>query len=181
MEIWITVTGLLALVTNFIAYRAESANTYRLIAALALAFLSSHFFMQGALAGGIALGIGAVRNIVAMKYTQKRILFGFVAVNIGFCLWEWLYLGNSAILFIAYASALIFTVGTIVLTNATAIRRWFILAELLGLIYAAFIGSTFGVLFNLSNLVSIVLKLLSDKRTRKQQDATTTTAQEGTK
>lgn len=167
MEIWITLTGLLALVANFIAYRAESANGYRLIAALALALLSSHFFMQGALAGGIALGIGAIRNIVAMKYTRKRVLFAFVAVNIGFCLWEWLYLGNSAILFIAYASALIFTVGTIVLTSASAIRRWFIVAEFLGLIYAAFIGSIFGVLFNLSNLVSIALKLISDRRLAK--------------
>ncbi|MCC5856486.1 MAG: YgjV family protein [Idiomarina sp.] len=169
MEPWIVLTGLLALVTNFIAYRSESANWYRFISAVALAFLSAHFFMQGAMAGGIGLAIGSIRNIVALRYTQPLVLVLFVLANIVFCLWEWLVLQNSAILFIAYASSLIFTVGTIVLKTAAAIRRWFILAEILGLIYAALIGSIFGVLFNLSNLTSIVLKLRDDKRKAAQQ------------
>ncbi|RTE87792.1 YgjV family protein [Lysobacter sp. N42] len=167
MDVWIYILGGLALVTNFIAYRAASANRYRIIAAFALGFLSAHFFLQGALAGGIALGIGSIRNIVSLRYTQKPVLYIFVLINIGFCLWEWLVLQSSAILFIAYASALIFTVGTIVLQSATRIRQWFILAESLGLIYAALVGSVFGVLFNISNLTSIVVTLWRDHQKAK--------------
>lgn len=166
MDTWVYVLGALALVTNFIAYRAESADRYRIISALALAFLSGHFFLQGALAGGIGLALGSVRNIVSLKYTQKPVLYAFVLINIGFCLWEWLVLQSPAILFIAYASALVFTVGTIVLSNTTKIRQWFILAEVLGLLYAALVGSIFGVLFNISNLTSIVAKLWQEKQAR---------------
>ena len=120
--------------------------------------------MQGALAGGIGLAIGSIRNIVSLRYTQTPVLVGFVFINVAFCIWEWLVLESPAILFIAYASALVFTVGTIVLKSAEAIRKWFIVAELLGLIYAALVGSVFGVLFNISNLTSIVVKLVQESK-----------------
>ncbi|CUS49073.1 MAG: Bacterial inner membrane protein [Idiomarinaceae bacterium HL-53] len=164
MDVWVYLLGAGALIVNFIAYRAETANNYRIISALALGLLSAHFFMQGALAGGIGLAIGSIRNIVSLRYTQTPVLVGFVFINVAFCIWEWLVLESPAILFIAYASALVFTVGTIVLKSAEAIRKWFIVAELLGLIYAALVGSVFGVLFNISNLTSIVVKLVQESK-----------------
>ncbi|RUO44076.1 hypothetical protein CWE15_02565 [Aliidiomarina taiwanensis] len=166
MEYWIYITGGLAVLTNFIAYRAGTINKYRVIAALALAFLSLHFFLQEALAGAIGIGIGAIRNLVAVRYTNRLVLVVFVAATLGFCLWEWLYLHNPVSLFIAYASALIFTVGAIVLTHVQAIRRWFIVAELLGLLYAFIVGSGLGMLFNLSNLTSIVTKMRSEQQSK---------------
>lgn len=163
--------GALALIFNFIGYRQNTINRYRLVSAFALAFLSWHFFLLGAMAAGITLALGAVRNIVAIKYRQRWILYLFVLVNVGFCLWEWFILGNSALLFISYASALIFTVGSIVLESASSIRRWFILAELLGFAYAIAVGSIFGILFNISNLTSIITKLLSERKNKAVESA----------
>lgn len=163
--------GALALVFNFIGYRQNTVNRYRLVSAFALAFLSCHFFLLGAMAAGITLALGAVRNIVAMKYRQRWILYLFVLLNILFCLWEFFIVGNSALLFIAYASSLIFTVGSIVLESAASIRRWFIFAELLGLIYAIAVGSVFGILFNLSNLTSIITKMLSERKSKAVESA----------
>lgn len=163
--------GALALITNFIGYRQNTVNRYRLVSAFALAFLGTHFFILGAMAAGISLMLGAVRNIVAMKYRQRWILYFFVLLNVAFCLFEWFILGNSAVLFIAYASALVFTVGSIVLESATSIRRWFVVAEGLGLIYALAVGSIFGVLFNISNLTSIFIKLRSERRHKAVESA----------
>ncbi|RUO27094.1 hypothetical protein CWE09_03255 [Aliidiomarina minuta] len=163
----IELLGALALITNFIGYRQNTVNRYRLVSAIALAFLSWHFFLLGAMAAGIGLALGAIRNIVALRYRQRGILYLFVLLNILFCLWEWFILGNSALLFIAYVSSLIFTVGSIVLESAVSIRRWFVLAELLGLVYAVLVGSVFGVLFNISNLSSIFIKLHSDAKQNK--------------
>ncbi|RUO34899.1 YgjV family protein [Aliidiomarina soli] len=156
--------GALALIVNFIGYRQNTVNRYRLVSALALLFLSWHFFLLGAMAAGITLLLGAVRNIVAMKYRQRWILYLFVLLNVVFCLWEWFIVGNSALLFIAYASSLVFTVGSIVLESAQSIRRWFILAEGLGLIYGVAVGSVFGVLFNISNFTSIFSKMYQERR-----------------
>lgn len=166
MNFSIEILGALALITNFIGYRQDTVNRYRLVSAMALAFLSWHFFLLGAMAAGIGLALGAIRNIVALKYRQRWILYLFVLLNVLFCLWEWFVLDNSALLFIAYASSLIFTVGSIALESAVSIRRWFILAEALGLLYAILVGSVFGVLFNVSNLTSILLKLRSDAKGR---------------
>ncbi|MCC5878287.1 MAG: YgjV family protein [Idiomarina sp.] len=163
--------GALALIFNFIGYRQNTINRYRLVSAFALAFLSAHFFLLGAMAAGISLALGAVRNIVAMKYRQRWILYLFVLLNVGFCLWEYLIVGNSALLFVAYASALVFTVGSIVLESAASIRRWFILAELLGLVYAIAVGSIFGILFNISNLTSIITKMLSERKSKAVESA----------
>lgn len=171
MDTWIYIAGAAALVTNFFAYRADSVNSYRLISALAFAFLSAHFYMQDALAGAIGVGIGSIRNLVAIRYNQPGIIIVFVAATVGFCLWEWLVLDHPATLFIAYASALIFTIGSIILTSATSIRRWFIAAEALGLLYALLVGSWLGALFNVSNLTSIGVKLHADQRkTKKGRD-----------
>lgn len=171
MEFALYLFGALALLTNFIGYRQNTVNRYRLVSAFALAFLSIHFFILGAMAAGISLALGAVRNIVAMKYRQRWILYLFVLLNIAFCLFEWFVLQNSALLFIAYASALVFTVGSIVLESAASIRRWFIVAELLGLVYAVAVGSVFGIVFNISNLTSILLKMYHEKRHKAVESA----------
>ncbi|RUO38283.1 hypothetical protein CWE13_01135 [Aliidiomarina shirensis] len=164
MDYAVHIFGALALIINFIGYRQETVNGYRLVSAFALACLSIHFFMLGASAAGIGLAIGAVRNIVAIRYQSVSVLLVFVLLNIVFCLWEWFVLQNSVVLFIAYTASLVFTVGSIVLKSAQAIRRWFILAESLMLIYSILVLSPFGMLFNISNLISIFLKLRSEKK-----------------
>lgn len=164
MDIWIQIFGAAALIMNFIGYRQETVNGYRFVTAFALAFLSVHFFMLGAMAAGIGLAIGSVRNIVAMRYQSMPVLLGFVLINVVFCLIEWFILKNPATLFIAYTASLIFTVGSVILKSADTIRKWFIVAESLMFIYALLVFSPFGMLFNLSNLTSIFLKLRSDRR-----------------
>lgn len=160
--------GLLAIVINFISYRQNNANHYRIISGIALAALAIHFFMLGATAAGIVLSIGVIRNVIALRWQGRRVLWFFVLANLVFMLWEWFWLENDWSLFIAYASSLIFTVGSIRLNDANLIRRWFILAEALGLVYAVLVGSISGVLFNISNLSSITTKLWQDRRALRQ-------------
>lgn len=169
MEYWVHLFGAAALITNFIGYRQDTMNRYRFVVAFALAFLSIHFFLLGALAAGIGLAIGAIRNIVAMRYQNIPVLLVFIALNVIFCLFEWFVLQNAPILFIAYTASLIFTVGSVILTSAESIRRWFIVAETLMLWYAFLLFTPFGMLFNISNLVSIFLKLHSDKKRVQQR------------
>jgi len=164
MNYFAEVFGLLAIVLNFIGYRQNDANRYRIIAAFALAALAVHFYLLGALAAAISLVIGVVRNFVALRWQNNWVLWAFIALNVGFMGWEWFYLNSPWSLFFAYASSLIFTVGSIRLNDAAQIRRWFILAELLGLTYAFLVGSISGAIFNLVNLTSITTKLWQDRR-----------------
>jgi hypothetical protein len=48
------------------------------------------------------------------------------------------------------------------------IRQWFILAEVLGLIYAIMVGSIFGTVFNITNLLSIFYTLFQDAKAEKR-------------
>ncbi|WP_395341448.1 YgjV family protein [Ningiella sp. W23] len=156
--------GAIAVVFNFIGYRQQDINRYRLISAIALAAVSTHFFMLGALAAGIGTALASVRNVIAMYYRGNAILALFVVLNIAFFAFEWGYLDSPWIIIIAYSSSLIFTVGTIVFTEAAQVRRWFILAEALGLIYAVLVGSIFGTIFNITNLSSIFYVLYKERR-----------------
>lgn len=160
--------GALAVVLNFIGYRQNHVNQYRAISAVALFSVSIHFFMLGAMAAGIGCMLASVRNVVALRYRSNLILYFFVAANLGFFAYEWFVLNHDWKIIVAYASALIFTVGSIVLQDATRIRQWFILAELLGLAYALMVGSIFGSIFNISNLTSIFTKLYQEKRRLKK-------------
>jgi predicted membrane protein len=82
-----------------------------------------------------------------------------------------LWLNHSWTIVIAYVSSLIFTVGSISLTSAKMIRQWFIFAEILGFIYAVMVGSVFGTVFNVTNLISILFTLYQDmKRKDKKID-----------
>lgn len=160
--------GVLALVLNFIAYRQPSANGYRMISAIALGCLSVHFFMIEAMAGSIVTGIAFVRNLVALRWQGPWVLWSFVAINIGFLVYEIIApQGGQAVywaLALAYSSSIIFTVGSIKLNDPALIRRWFLLAESLGLIYSVLVGSVSGTVFNIVNITSILLKLLQDRR-----------------
>lgn len=159
--------GAVAVVLNFIGYRQNDINRYRFISALALASVSAHFFLLGAMAAGIGCALACVRNIVAMRYRQNWILYLFVILNLAFLAYELFVLNHSLMILIAYASSLIFTVGSIVLQDANQIRRWFVLAEVLGLVFALSVGSIFGSIFNISNLFSIGLKIWQERRVQK--------------
>ena len=151
--------GAIAVVLNFIGYRQTSVDKYLLISAFALAALSAHFFMLDAMAAGVGTLLASVRNFIAIKHRSNVILFLFIAINMGFLAYEWFVLNHNWIIFVAYTSSLIFTVGSLVIRNTHTIRKVFLVAETLGLIYAISVGSIFGTVFNVSNLVSIVSKL----------------------
>lgn len=159
------VFGAIAVVLNFIGYRQQDINRYRFISALALASVSTHFFLLGnAEAAGIGCALASIRNIIAIKYRGYVVLSFFIAANLAFLAYEWFLLDSAWIILFAYISSLIFTVGSVTLTSALRIRQWFILAELLGLTFAILVGSVFGTVFNITNLCSIFYTLYSDQR-----------------
>jgi hypothetical protein len=149
--------GLLAIVLNFVAYRQDKINHYRVISAFALLSLSFHFFLIDAMAAGIACMLSVFRNMVAIRTQATWVVVLFVGLNLVFCAYEW-WLGHGWIIVLAYTSSIIFTVGSIVLQSANTLRLWFIWAESLGLSYAVLMGSISGSLFNLINLTSIFIK-----------------------
>nr|WP_136252674.1 YgjV family protein [Ningiella ruwaisensis] len=158
--------GAVAVVFNFIGYRQSDINRYRFISAIALAAVSIHFFLLGALAAGIGTALASVRNLIAIYYRGNPILAMFVVLNIAFFSYEWFYLDSPWIIIIAYTSSMIFTVGSIIFTQAAQVRRWFILAEGLGLVYAILVGSIFGTIFNITNLCSIFYVLYKERQER---------------
>jgi hypothetical protein len=160
--------GAVAVILNFIGYRQHDVNRYRFISGLALAGVSTHFFLLGnAEAAGIGCALACIRNFVAMKFRGKRVLAVFVLANVGFFCYEWFYLGSAWIILIAYTSSLIFTTGSIMLNSAVKMRQWFILAEFLGLVFALMVGSIFGTVFNMTNLLSIFMTLFRDSRKKR--------------
>lgn len=156
--------GIFALIINFVAYRQSHANRYRFISACALAALSIHFLLLGAVAGFIVTAIAVARNLIAMCWRGALVLWFFVLLNLVFLVWEITTPTTWLALLLAYSSSLIFTVGAIRLNDAHQIRQWFLLAEILGLLYAIYVGSISGTVFSLVNLTSIILKLLQDRR-----------------
>ncbi|MCW8109656.1 YgjV family protein [Alteromonas ponticola] len=164
MQFWAEGFGALAVIFNFIGYRQNTVERYLMVSAVALFCVSIHFFMLDAMAAGIGCLLASIRNVVALKNRGKGVLIGFVAANLAFLAYEWFILNHGWLIFFAYSSALIFTIGSIVLRDATRIRQWFILAEILGLIYAVAVGSIFGTIFNITNLTSIITKLVQDRK-----------------
>ncbi|GAB3018666.1 YgjV family protein [Bowmanella dokdonensis] len=173
-DIWLAEGfGALALVCNFIAYRQNRVNHYRFISALGLTFLSTHFFLLSAMAAGIGCGLAAIRNLIALRYRPLWLVYFFVLLHLPFFIYEWWWLNHGWPIILAYVSAIIFTLGSLLLQHTHRIRQWFILAEGLGLAYALLVGSLFGSLFNISNLSSIGIKLYQDRRPKRarQSDA----------
>lgn len=156
--------GAVALLLNVWAYRQDEVNRYRLISACSLIFISAHFLLLDALAAAIGCFLACVRNLVAMRFANRKTATFFVVVNLLACGYEWFYLQHSSIILIAYSSSLIFTVGSVLITDVNRIRRWFIVAESLGLVYAFLVGSIFGSLFNVFNLASILTKLYRERQ-----------------
>ena len=103
--------GAIALVLNFIGYRQNHVDRYLLISAIALAALSVHFYLLGAMAASVGTGLASIRNLIALKNRSTYILVFFVFANIAFLLYEWFYLNHGAIILVAYASSLIFRVN----------------------------------------------------------------------
>ncbi|WP_088329834.1 YgjV family protein [Lacimicrobium sp. SS2-24] len=161
--------GALALLIHFVGYRQNQVNRYRLISALGLLSLSTHFFLLGAMAAGIGCGLAALRNLIALRHRSMLLVIFFVVLHMLFFAYEWWWLNHGAEIILAYISAIIFTLGSILLQRTHSIRKWFILAEGLGLAYAVIVGSVFGSLFNISNLLSIAIKLYQDRVHRKHQ------------
>ncbi len=156
--------GAIAVVLNFIGYKQQDINRYRLISAMALAAVSTHFFLLGnAEAAGIGCALACVRNLIAIKYRGHFVLGFFILANVLFFLYEWFYLDSAWIILFAYTSSMIFTVGSITLKSALKIRQWFVLAEALGLVFAILVGSIFGTIFNVSNLASILYTLYKER------------------
>lgn len=154
--------GALALVVNFIGYRQNRINHYRFISALGLMCLSTHFFLLGAMAAGIGCALASLRNIIALWHRSMNLVLAFVVIHLLFFAYEWWVMLHGWEIVLAYASAIIYTLGSILLQRTERIRQWFILAEGLGLAYALAVGSVFGSLFNISNLTSIIIKLWQD-------------------
>ena len=150
--------GALAVILNIIGYRQNDINRYRLVSGFAVLSLGFHFWLIGAMAASIACFLSFVRNLVALRYQNWGVVALFVALNLGFFAYEWFYLGHGWIIVIAYGASIIFTVGTIALKTAESIRKWFIIAESLGLVYAVAVGSIFGSVFSVCNLLSIFIK-----------------------
>ena len=156
--------GAVAVIVNIIGYRQNDINRYRFVSGFAVLSLGFHFWLIGAMAASVACFLSFVRNLVAMRYQNVWIVVLFVGLNLGFFAYEWFILGHGWLIFIAYGASIIFTVGTIALKTADAIRRWFIIAESLGLIYALAVGSIFGSVFSVCNLASIFIKQYQVKK-----------------
>lgn len=124
-----------------------------------LSVFSVYFFMLDVMVVGIGILFVSVCNFIVIKYRSNVILFFFVVVNLGFFVYEWFVLEYSWIIFIVYVLLFIFIVGFLVICNMYIIRKVFFVVEILGLLYVIFVGSIFGMVFNVSNLISILSKL----------------------
>ncbi|GEA13497.1 YgjV family protein [Alteromonas sp. KUL49] len=156
--------GAVAVVLNFIGYRQRHVDRYLIWSACALACVSTHFFMLGAMAAGVGTMLACIRNVVALKYRGKRVVSIFIASNLCFFAYEWFVLNHDAMILVAYASSLIFTVGSIMIRDTVLMKRWFLLAEFLGLVYALSVGSIFGTIFNISNMASIFISMYKSRK-----------------
>lgn len=154
----------IGVIINVISYFQNDINRFRLISAIALAFLSVHFYLIDAMAAAVVLGLSCVRNLLAMRWQNMLMVMFFVTVSIAFFLYEWFWLNNGWHILIVYLSSLIFIVGVILIQDTQVIRRWFILAEFMGLCYAVIVGSIFGGVFNFANIVSILVKQFQERR-----------------
>lgn len=163
--------GAVAVVVNIIGYRQNDINRYRLISGVAVLSLGCHFWLIGAMAASVACFLSFIRNLVAIRYQNIWVVMLFVVLNLGFFAYEWFILNHGWLIFIAYGASIIFTVGTIALKTASSIRRWFIIAESLGLVYALAVGSIFAGVFSVCNLASIFIKMYQDRRRDKILEA----------
>jgi hypothetical protein len=147
----------LALLANIVAYRQQNINSYRIFSGIAMLLLAIHFFQLEAYSASVGCSLAVIRNIVSLKFNDWITTSIFVAVNlISLCV-EWFYLKHDLTIFIAYTASIIFTIGTLRLRQVIDIRRWFTLAEGLNLTYAILVGSLFGSIYSVVNLIVLLV------------------------
>ena len=156
--------GFGAIIFNIFGYRSNDMRRYLILSGGAMLCLSTHFFLLDAMAAGIGCGLAAIRNAVALNVRGMKILILFLSINIGFFVFEWVVLQHGYLIILAYTSSIIFTAGSIIFTDTAVMRRWFLFAESIGLVYALMVGSIFGSIFNSVNLISIVIKMRGTKK-----------------
>lgn len=121
-------------------------------------------FLLGAMAAGIGCGLAAMRNAVTLVVRGTWVLVLFISLSIGFFIYEWVILQHGYLIILAYTSSFIFTAGSILFTDVALMRRWFIFAESIGLVYALAVGSIFGSVINTVNLCSIAFKMWQQRK-----------------
>lgn len=164
-NVWIAEAfGLGAIMFNIVGYRSNNMRRYLFLSGGAMLCLSTHFFLLGAMAAGIGCGLAAIRNAVTLAVRGTWVLVLFISLNIGFFIYEWVILEHGYLIILAYTSSFIFTAGSILFTDVALMRRWFIFAESIGLVYALAVGSIFGSVFNAVNFTSIVVKMWQQRK-----------------
>lgn len=164
-NVWIAEAfGLGAIMFNIVGYRSNNMRRYLFLSGGAMLCLSTHFFLLGAMAAGIGCGLAAIRNAVTLAVRGTWVLVLFISLNIGFFIYEWVILEHGYLIILAYTSSFIFTAGSILFTDVALMRRWFIFAESIGLVYALAVSSIFGSVFNAVNLTSIVVKMWQQRK-----------------
>ena len=164
-NVWVAEAfGFAAIIFNIIGYRSNDMRRYLLLSGGAMLCLSAHFFLLGAMAAGIGCGLAAIRNAVTLVARGTWVLVLFISLSIGFFIYEWVILQHGYLIILAYTSSFIFTAGSILFTDVALMRRWFIFAESIGLVYALTVGSIFGSVFNTVNLCSIAFKMWQQRK-----------------
>ena len=164
-NVWIAEAfGFGAIIFNLVGYRSNNMRRYLYLSGGAMLCLSTHYFLLGAMAAGIGCGLAALRTAVTLAVRGPWVLVLFISLNIGFFIYEWVILEHGYIILLAYTSAFIFTAGSIMFTDIAVMRRWFIFAESIGLVYALAVGSIFGSVFNTVNLCSIAFKMWQQRK-----------------
>ena len=157
--------GVVAVIINVISYRQHDMNRYRLISAIALSFLALHFFVLDAISGAIVLVISVIRNLMAMRWQTISLAIVFAVLTAGFGILEWFYVpllqgwfnqlatvvgapewqyvAQPWTMVFAYASAVIFAVGTILIATpnflATCMRDSLVYALPWGVCWARYL------------------------------------------
>lgn len=147
--------AILALGANIYAYRQHLVQRYRIYSGLAMMLLSLHFFFLEAYAAGIGCGLAMIRNIVALRFNGWLCTGLFLAVNLLCFAYEWFVLHHGSEIIIAYTVSVIFTIGTLRIHQATQLKKLFLGAELLSIVYCVIIGSIFGSVYGLFNAAVI--------------------------
>lgn len=164
-NVWVAEAfGFAAIIFNIIGYRCNDMRRYLFLSGGAMLCLSAHFFLLGAMAAGIGCGLAAIRNAVTLVVRGTWVLVLFISLSIGFFIYEWVILQHGYLIILAYTSSFIFTAGSILFTDVALMRRWFIFAESIGLVYALAVGSIFGSVFNTVNLCSIAFKMWQQRK-----------------
>ena len=140
---------------------------YRIFSGIAMLLLSTHYFMIGGLAAAIGCGLAVVRNIVSLRYNSWLVTGSFVAINIILMSWQFFYLEDSYNIFLAYAASIIFTIGTLRFTCVNKMRKAFISAEALSIVYAVLVGSIFGTVYSVLNISIIIWSLWQSANAKK--------------